>query len=106
MIPYESTIEGNILKYLNGLPHTKAVKWSQDGRQQGNPDIICGHRGLMLLFEVKRPGENPSLLQSTTIQEWREAGVIAEVVYSVDDVKRTMEMVGRVRGVSVSQVGT
>lgn len=87
-VPLERQIQKNILKYLNSLPNTRAVKWSQNGRQKGNPDILCCINGRLVLFEVKRPllGK-ATLLQRETIKKWKEAGAISEIVESVDDVR-------------------
>lgn len=93
-IPLEKTIEKNILKYLNEvLPgstyyHCRAVKWSQNGRQRGNPDIICSIDGRLFLFEVKRPEVGKiTELQAATMELWRKSGAVVEVVRSVDDVR-------------------
>ena len=109
-ISFESTIEKNILKYLNSLHNCKAVKWSQNGRQKGNPDIICAWNGIMFLFEVKRPGEFPTRLQQATIDEWRAVKVTAVVVHSaqevkdiMDEVMRTIMLVGGTDNGSVNQ---
>lgn len=89
----ESTIERNILKYLNSIPDTKAVKWSQEGRQKGMPDIICCHNGIMILIEVKQPGEVQTMLQQVTMQSWVAVGAIGIVVSSVDHVKRSLSYI-------------
>lgn len=70
----ETSIEHSIIRYINSLPKCKAVKWSQDGRQRGNPDIIASIRGWMLLIEVKQPGSMPSKLQEMTMRTWRVTG--------------------------------
>lgn len=89
----ESTIERNILKYLNSLPRTKAVKWSQEGRQKGMPDIICCHNGILILIEVKQPGQVPTLLQQVTMDTWVSVGAIGMVVTNVDQVKRNLSYI-------------
>lgn len=97
MIPLEKTIEKNIIKFLNLKAGEmlkkpiRAVKWSQSGRQRGNPDIICCIDGKLFLFEVKRPiiGKVTDL-QLFTINLWRESGAICEVVTSVEEVKEIL----------------
>lgn len=91
----EATIERNIIAYLNNLPMTKAVKWSQEGRSKGHPDIICCHSGLMILIEVKRPGKVQDMLQEVTMDEWRRVGVITAVVTEVGHVVSMMESIMR-----------
>ena len=90
----EKAIERGILQFLNTqVPKVykakcRAVKWTQHGRQRGNPDIICAVEGRLFLFEVKKPeGGRLTKLQEATMKEWRNAGVVAEVVVSLEDVK-------------------
>lgn len=86
--PLEKTIQTNIIRYLNSLPNTKAVKWGQDGRQKGNPDVLCCQDGQIYLFEVKRPEVGKlTELQIATIKAWRKVGAVAYVVESVEDVQ-------------------
>ena len=87
----EATTEKNVLRYLNGLPYTKAVKWSQEGRQKGNPDIICCHHGIMILIELKREGEVQELLQIVTMDEWKAVGCITCVATKLEHVKAMMD---------------
>jgi len=87
----EHTIEKNILAYLNKIKGVKAAKWPQDGRQKGNPDIICSYYGKMFLFEVKQPGEEQSKLQVETAEEWKRSGVIVNTVTSLGEVKSIIE---------------
>ncbi len=84
----EHSIERSILSYLNGLDGVKAVKWSQDGRQRGNPDIIACVHGRLLLIEVKRPGERPDKLQTATMVDWWSAGAVVMWASNLEDVKR------------------
>lgn len=89
--PLERTIRTNIVHYLNGLPDTKAKVWNQDGRQKGNPDIVCCQNGKLFLFEVKRPemGRTTSLQEATHAQ-WRKSGAQVHIVHSIEEVALIM----------------
>lgn len=87
----ETSIEQSIIKYINNLPKCKAVKWSQDGRQRGNPDIIASIRGHMLLIEVKQPGSTPSKLQEMTMRTWQATGAHVIWVDHLECVKRYID---------------
>lgn len=100
----ESAAERQILDYLNSLPNTKAVKWSQEGRQKGNPDILCSHHGMMILIETKQVGKVQSLLQSVTMDEWRATGVITCVATELDHVKPMMEDIMRERSKIIEEL--
>ena len=57
----------------------------------GVPDIICCYKGLFIAFEVKAEDGKATVLQDATIKRIRKAGGIAEVVRSVEEVKRIIE---------------
>ena len=97
-IPLEKTIEKSILKFLNEEApkiydaHCRAVKWSQNGRQRGNPDIICSIDGFLFLFEVKRPEVGKiTELQAATMELWRKSGAKGYFVESVECVKEILD---------------
>jgi len=77
MTPLERSIVQACLKYLNNLPHCKAVKripttWNQTGE----PDIFGCINGVHFEFEIKRPGEKPTALQLRRLEEWKAAGAL------------------------------
>jgi len=87
-IPLESTIVKKILTWLNKQPGVKAEK-THGGMygKSGKPDITGCINGRRFELEVKRPGGKPTQLQLKELREWKEAGAITAVVYSLDDVK-------------------
>jgi len=88
-VPLESSIVKSILKYLNTLPGCYAEKtWGGPWGNAGRPDIDGCINGQTLKLEVKRPGGQLTKLQANKLARWKAAGAIAEVVRSVDDVKK------------------
>lgn len=88
----EKDIVRNIIRYLKALP--KTFVWKEHGGMYGTagiPDVICCHKGLFLAFEVKTQTGKATLLQEITIKKIVEAGGIAALVRSVDDVKKILE---------------
>jgi hypothetical protein len=84
----ERAIVKAILAYLNGQPGCLARKrWGGGMGVAGDPDIDACIRGRSVQLEVKRAGEKPTPLQLKRLDEWRQAGAIAAVVSSVEDVK-------------------
>jgi len=84
----ERAIVKAILAYLNGQPGCLARKrWGGGMGVAGDPDIDACIRGRSVQLEVKRAGEKPTPLQLKRLDEWRQAGAIAAVVTSVEDVK-------------------
>lgn len=84
----EKTIEKNIKEYLktiDGLFFWKV--FSGMYCRAGIPDIVCCYKGRFIAFEVKVPDGKSTPLQDATIKRIREAGGVAEVVRSVDEVK-------------------
>ena len=84
----ESEIVRQIKEYL------KTVKgcffWKQHGGQFGQagiPDIIICYKGRFIALEVKTATGKTSVLQAITLRKIQQAGGIAEVVRSVDEVR-------------------
>lgn len=88
---HEKNIVKAILVYLNGLPNCRARKRHGSIYSVGEPDITGCIKGQRFEFEVKAPGNTATPLQLEEIALWQRAGAIAEVVYSVDDVKSAMK---------------
>lgn len=59
----------------------------------GIPDLLCCFRGLFIGLELKLPGEEPSRIQELKMQKIRDADGIAEVVYSVAQVRLILERI-------------
>lgn len=94
--PLESQIQGRILKFLNGLDGCKARNRHSGGwTGQGEPDIYGSYRGVHFEFEVKQPGNKPTIAQWQRMQEWIQTGAIAAVVTSVEEVQTIVEKIGQ-----------
>ena len=88
----EKTIENKIKTYLKTIDGLYFFK--EHGGLYGTagvPDIICCYKGLFIAFEVKAESGKATSLQDATIKRIRKAGGIAEVVRSVEEVKRIIE---------------
>lgn len=83
----ESQIQRKILTYLKNKGF--AVKLS-DRWQSGLPDILFIRDGVTYFFEVKTPKGVVSEIQKYTMKKLNEAGAIALVVRSLDDVKEVI----------------
>jgi hypothetical protein len=92
----ERAIVKAILAYLNSLPGCLARKrWGGGMGVAGDPDIDACVRGRSVQLEVKRPGEQPTILQSKRLEEWRRAGAVAGVVHSVGEAREIVETISR-----------
>lgn len=88
----EKAIENKIKSYLKTIDGLYFFK--EHGGLYGTagvPDIICCYKGLFVALEVKAEDGNATTLQNATIKRIRKAGGIAEIVRSVDEVKRIIE---------------
>ena len=92
----EKDIVADILKLLKKTP--LCFCWKEHGGMYGTagiPDIIACIGGRFVAFEVKTATGVVSKLQEITIQRIRDAGGIACVVRSANDVRRILnEMEG------------
>lgn len=64
---------------------------------EGTPDILACYKGYFLGFEVKTPAtkDEVSPAQSLRLQQIRMAGGGAYVVYTVEQVKRHLDLIDR-----------
>ena len=88
----ESQLIQNIRKYLQSLP--ECFFWKEHGGQYGTagiPDIIVCHKGRFIALEAKVGRNQPTRLQAATIEQIKRAGGKAEVVRTVEEVKRIMQ---------------
>lgn len=87
----ESQVQTKILKYLKSLDNVWVVK-TITCNINGVPDILVCYRGRFVAFEVKREsGGVVAPLQKVQIQRINDAGGVAHVVRSVDEVKKILE---------------
>jgi penicillin-binding protein-related factor A (putative recombinase) len=77
-----------ILKWLNSLSNCKAIN-IHGGifSQRGTPDIIGTFRGRTFTFECKIGAGIPSRQQKLRVRQWKNAGAVSHVVYSLEEVK-------------------
>ncbi len=88
----ETDIVRAILRYLKTVD--QCFCWKEHGGMYGTagiPDIICCCRGRFYGFEVKTETGKPTGLQEVTIRKINEAGGMAAIVRSVDDVRRILK---------------
>lgn len=89
----ETTLAKKVLDYLNSLPECKAIKIHGNMyTQTGTPDIVGCIKGRMFLFELKVPGNKPTEIQERRLREWRAAGALAEVIYSMGELKAKISL--------------
>ena len=88
----ETSIQENILDYINSLPYGRAENVSGNAKQSGRADINACVYGYTLKIEVKtadtRYGrEGATTKQRLYLEKWARAGAFSCVAYSVEDVK-------------------
>jgi hypothetical protein len=90
IMPLESTIVSNILKYLNyEVDSCIAEKVHGNTFQVGRPDINGCWKGQCFKIEVKTPdhGNKPTKLQELNLEKWAKNGALCFIAYSLNDVK-------------------
>jgi hypothetical protein len=96
----ETSIQENILDYINSLPYGVAENVSGNAKQSGRADINACVYGFTLKIEVKTEDTAYGRKGATTkqrlyLEKWARAGAFSCVVYSVDDVKYCIGMLLR-----------
>jgi len=83
----ERAITARIMRAVKALPNSKIIKIHGSSYiESGTPDLIACVNGVMYCFEVKAPRKFSTPLQAKRLREWRNAGAVAEVVHSEDEV--------------------
>lgn len=91
----ESIVVRRVMDYLKTVP--RCFFWKEHGGMYGTagiPDIICCISGDFFAFEVKTETGKTTKLQDAMIRKITDAGGIAVVVRSVEDVQKTLEAFG------------
>ena len=86
----EKQIQDSILHYLKkSFPSSVVWKLHEDPvfGVIGIPDIFFAYNGKAFFFEVKDSGKGASKIQEVVLNKLVKNGIIAEVVYSVLQVK-------------------
>lgn len=91
----ESSIQSDILDYINRLPYGKAENVSGNAHQSGRADINACIKGRTFKIEVKTEDtaygrKGAPTKQRLYLEKWARAGAISCVVYSVEDVKQVI----------------
>lgn len=90
-MPLEKQIVVSILKYLRTVPGCAVRK--RHGTVfgvAGDPDLYGTINGHHFELEVKQPGNPPTDLQLSRLEEWRAAGAAVGVVHSVQEARKVL----------------
>lgn len=89
----ESVIQRAISDYLTSLPECWVIK-VMAANKRGTPDLLAVINGRFVAIEVKAPGGKPSKLQLAQLRRIENAGGVAMLVESVDEVKAYLSSAG------------
>ena len=100
-MPPEARLVAKIQKLLEekGARPFKIVGSEEGFQEAGIPDLLVCYRGAFIGLEVKQPGAENNLRprQKHVLRQIEDAGGIAEVVSSVEQVRRLLAKVDRKR---------
>ena len=99
----EGLLTASIIRMLREMKKSgEPICWRKvhgSGMQtRGDPDLDICYHGLCIKLEVKAGGNKPTSIQVHRIQEWANAGAIADVVDSVEAVRNILGWVSEIRG--------
>lgn len=83
----------DVLKWLKAQPGVHAFKKHTGAHgEAGHPDVFACRHGLMVLVEMKRPGEEPTKLQYQRLRTWRDkAGAAVCWATDIEHVRELFE---------------
>ena len=86
-MPRESTLQDKVINYLESIgAYVFNVPGTGMGRK-GTPDLLICYQGKFIAIELKVPGAKPSKLQEYELAKVRNAGGIAEVIHSMEELE-------------------
>jgi len=100
MIPLESSFQKRVLKRLNSIPHLFVFK-KEAMALRGLPDLVGAYRGRFFAFELKRSEKEAKkitgriALQKHIINQIKEAGGVAEIVYPENFEEKLKELINQ-----------
>lgn len=59
----------------------------------GDADLYGVWRGVHFEIELKRPGENPTILQNFRLNQWQKAGCQTFVVHSLEELAAALQKI-------------
>lgn len=99
----ESALSKKFIKWLNGLPKTKAHKRYAGPGQKGKPDITgCSH-GYRLEVETKINDNKPTLKQEWWMSYWRKTGAVVFWGNNLESMKHKFLAQMQDRGITISK---
>lgn len=91
----ETSIQGDIIKWLNAQKGCAAENVRGNATQSGRADINACVHGRAVKLEVKRPDSSYDVTekQRLYLRRWRRAGAVAVSVESLDEVKALVKQI-------------
>lgn len=89
----EKNIENKIKAYLKSIGAYYVKYFGNQFSQVGVPDILCCYKGRFIGIEVKNERGKTSPLQDVNIQQIKDAGGLAIVARTVDEVKQLIDSI-------------
>jgi len=89
----ENGLRNRIMKYLDNVVECFVYKTMGTGQTKaGTPDLLICYKGRFIAIELKVRDNKPTKLQEYRLKEIRNAGGIADVAYSIIDVKNILHI--------------
>lgn len=89
-VTLESAFQTKVISYLKSIGAYVIKIHVSSYQLEGEPDIICCHKGKFYAFELKQ-GSHLSELQKIKLELIRESGGVAMEVRSIDQLKELFE---------------
>lgn len=95
-MPKESSLQSEVLQYLNSIRGCIAENVSGNSSQSGRSDVNGCLNGRSFKIELKVPdrGNTPTKKQLFELLRWQKAGAIVMVAYSLKDIKAVFTKTG------------
>lgn len=89
----ESGIQSSILQWLEKQGHAPVKIHAGIYTRKGTHDVICCVQGRFVALEVKKPGEQPTLIQQKAAARVLKSGGVSERVTSLAEVQELVQKI-------------
>jgi len=86
----EKALQSKIIRWLKDRGAFVVKQHGGVYTEVGIPDLVCCYKGRFIAFELKVKNNTTTKIQDFKIDRIRKAGGIAEVIRSLDEVKKVI----------------
>ena len=97
----ESTLNKNVVKWLNSIDGCLAKKRHGGAHNRGQPDVTGCLHGIRIELEGKIGNNKPTATQASWLKKWSAVNAITGVYWSLDEAKQIIAQQAIKHGIQI-----